>query len=92
MGFVDQKPAKLLAAKVGVLKEKSATSVIPPELCAISFGLGLMPGPLQSFSKFDASNFRDPKFSALKDLNPFKTVSKVQEAIIILRVTFVLSK
>ena len=34
----------------------------------------------------------DPKFSALKDLNPFKTVSKVQEASSILRVVFALSK
>ena len=34
----------------------------------------------------------DPKFSVLKDLNPFKTVSKVQEASIILRVGFALSK
>ena len=34
----------------------------------------------------------DSKFSALEDLNPFKTVSKVQEATSILRVVFALSK
>ena len=44
-----------------------------------------------------ASNFAtlwltDPKFLALKDLNLFKTVSKVQEASIILGVYFALSK
>ena len=33
-----------------------------------------------------------PKFSALKDLNPFRTVSKAQEASNILRVGFALSK
>ena len=53
LGSVDQRAAKLLAIKVGVLKKKSAASAIPPELCAIAFGLGSMPGPLQSFSKFD---------------------------------------
>ena len=44
-----------------------------------------------------ASNFAalwptDPKFLALKDLNPFKTVSKVQKISSILRVGFFLSK
>ena len=34
----------------------------------------------------------DPKFLALKDLNPFKTVSKVQKTSSILRVGFALSK
>ena len=34
----------------------------------------------------------DPKFSALKDLNPFKIVIKVQEASNILRVDFACSK
>ena len=49
----DKRAAKLLTVKVGVLKKKSTASAIPPELCAIAFGLGLIPGPLQSFSKFD---------------------------------------
>ena len=34
----------------------------------------------------------DPKFSALKDLNPFKTVQKIQEASSIIRVGLALSK
>ena len=34
----------------------------------------------------------DPKFLASKDLNPYKTVLKVQEARSILRVDFTLSK
>ena len=34
----------------------------------------------------------DPKFLALKDLNPFKTVSKVQEASSSLSENFALSK
>ena len=34
----------------------------------------------------------DPKFSALKDLKPFKTVPRVQEAGCILRVGFTCSK
>ena len=48
-GFVDQRAAKLLAAKVGVLKKKSAASAIPPELCAMAFGPELIPGELKSF-------------------------------------------
>ena len=34
----------------------------------------------------------DPKFLVLEDLNPFQTVSKVQEASSILRVDFALPK
>ena len=41
---------------------------------------------------FAALSQRDPKFSAMKDLNPFKTVLKVQGASSILRVSFALSK
>ena len=49
------------------------------------------------FQSLMAINFADlwsidPKFSALKDLNPFKTMSKVQEANITLWVGFVLLK
>ena len=43
-------------------------------------------------SYFDALWPTDPKFLAIKDLNPFQTVSKVQEASIILMVGFALSK
>ena len=41
--------------------------------------------------KFAALWLIDSKFTALKDLNPFKTVSKVQEASSILRVSFACS-
>ena len=53
LGSVGQRAAKLLAVKVGVLKKKSAASAIPANACAIAFGLGSMPSPFQSFSKFD---------------------------------------
>ena len=53
MEFVNQRAAKLLAARVGVLKKKSVTSAIPTKLCAIAFGPGWIPGKLESFSKFD---------------------------------------
>ena len=90
MGSVDQRAAKLLAFKVGVLKKKSAALAIPPKLCAIAFGPGSIPGELKSFSKFDSrqllSLLTDLKFFAFKDLFPFSIVSKVQETGSILRV------
>ena len=57
---VGQRAAKLLAFKVGVLKKKSASSAIPPVLCAIAFGPGSMPGLLKSFSKFDSWQLWSP--------------------------------
>ena len=54
MRSVGQRALKLLAVKVGGLKKKSATSAIPAEVCAIAFGPGLIPGELESFSKFDS--------------------------------------
>ena len=48
--------------------------------------------PTLTAGNFEALWPTDPKFSALKDLNLFKTVPKVQEASIILRVGFALSK
>ena len=53
LGFVDQRTAKLLAAKVGVLKKKSAALAIPHELCAIAFSPGLSWPRVKSFSRFD---------------------------------------
>ena len=50
---VDQRAAKLLAVKVGVLKKKSAASAISAEVCASAFGPGSNPGAVKSFSKFD---------------------------------------
>ena len=54
IGSVGQRAAKLLAVNVEVLKKKSAASAIPPKLCAIAFGLGLIPGKVKSFSKFNS--------------------------------------
>ena len=41
IGFLGQRPAKLLAAKVGIHKKKSAASAITAELCASAFCTGL---------------------------------------------------
>ena len=54
LGSVDQRAAKLLAVKVGVLKKKSAASAISAEVCASTFGPGSNPGTVKSFSKFDS--------------------------------------
>ena len=53
LGSVGQRAAKLPAVKVGVLKKKSASSAIPPELYASAFGPGLRTPGVESFSKFD---------------------------------------
>ena len=49
MGSVGQRAAKILAVNVGGLKKVCQPAPAPLE--AVS--LGSMPGPLQSFSKFD---------------------------------------
>ena len=51
--YIGQKAAKLLAVKVGVLKKKSATSAIPPKVCASAFGPGSSTPGVQSFSKIE---------------------------------------
>ena len=53
-GSVDQRAAKLLAAKVGLLKKKSAASAIPPKVCASAFGPGSSTPGVKSFSMFDS--------------------------------------
>ena len=53
--------------------------------------MGMRP-PTLTAGNFAALWPTDPKFLALKDLNPFKTVSKVQKTSSILRVGFALSK
>ena len=53
MGSVDKRAAKLLTVKFGVLKKKSASSAIPPKMCAIAFGPGSSSHGVESFSKFD---------------------------------------
>ena len=50
---VDQRAAKLLTVKVGVLKKKSAASAIPPKVCASAFGPGSSTSGVESFLKFD---------------------------------------
>ena len=50
---VDQRAAKLLAVKVGVLKKKSAPSAIPAELCASVIGPGSSSSGVELFSKFE---------------------------------------
>ena len=92
--YVGQRAAKIPAFKVGGLKKKSA--VWPRPHSNKSAQIQVRPGSNHSQSLI-AGNFAallptDPKFSAMKDLNPLKIVSKVQEASIILRVGFALSK
>ena len=53
MKFLGQKAAKLLAVKVGLLKEKSATLAIPAEVCASAIGLDSSCTGVEPFSKFD---------------------------------------
>ena len=53
LGFIDQRNAKLLTAKFGVLKKKSAALAIPPKVCARAFGPGSSIPRIKSFSKFD---------------------------------------
>ena len=48
--------------------------------------------PTLTASNFEVLKFSDPKFSAFKDLNPIKTVSKFQKTSSILRGGFALSK
>ena len=76
------------AKNLGTISQRAA------KLLAVKFGV--LPGSNHSQSSM-ASNFAalwltDPKFSALKDLNLFQTVSKVQETSSVLRVSFAWSK
>ena len=57
---VGQWAAKLLAVKVGVFKKKSATSAIPPELCASAIAPGSSLSGFESFSKFDREQLCRP--------------------------------
>ena len=82
--------SKLPGVKVGGLRKKSA--IRPRPHSNQSAQVRGEPGSNHSQSLM-ASNFAafrssDPKFSALKNLNPFKTVYKIQEAISILKVGF----
>ena len=93
LGSVGQRASKLPAVKVGGHKKKFADW--PRPLSNQSARIPVVPGSNHSQSLM-ASNFAalspaDTKFLALKDLNPFSTVSKVQEAGSILKVGFALS-
>ena len=81
LGSVGQRAAKLLAVKVGGLKKKSAGRPRPQSASLPGFDSQSRSNHSQSFmaGNFEALWHTDPKFSVLKDLNPFKTVSKVQE-------------
>ena len=59
-GSVGQRAAKLLAVKVGVLKNKSAASAIPPKVCATAFGPDSSTPRFESFSKFDGQKLCSP--------------------------------
>ena len=94
LGSVSQRASKLLAVKVWGLKKKSASRPRPQSASLPRFEPRSRSNHSQSLM---AGNFAalwptDPKSLALKDLNPFKTVSKVQKTSSILRVGFALSK
>ena len=94
LGSVGQRAAKLPAIKLWEWLDRDRG--FEPEQTG-----WLGPGPAGRLflrpPTLTAGNFAalwptDPKFLALKDLNPFKTVSKVQKTSSILRVGFALSK
>ena len=91
LGSVDHRAAKLPTVKVGDLKK--VWHLAPATLEPVEFARG----QINHSQSLMASNFAalwstEPKFSALKDLNLLKTVSKFQEASSILKVGFTLSK
>ena len=94
MGSVDLRASKLTAFKVGGLKKKSATRPRPHLNQAARIRSQASSNHSQSLmaSYFAALSPAAPKFSALKDLNPFSTVSKVQEDGSILKIGFTFSK
>ena len=94
LGSVGERAAKLLAIK---LREwfDFARGSNPGRLA--DWGRGQMADFFSRPPTLTASNFAalwptNPKFSALKNLNPFSTVFKVQEAGSILKVGFAFSK
>ena len=94
LGSVGQRAAKLLAVKVGGLKKKSAGRPRPHSNQLARVRTRAKSNHSQSLM---AGNFAalwptDSKFSALKDLILFSTVSKDQKASSILKVGFALSK
>ena len=94
MRSIDQRASKLLTVKVGGLKKKSAARPRPylNQLSKIRFQPGSNHSQSLMVANFTALSPKDPKFLAVKDLNPFSTVYKVQEDSRILRMGFDLSK
>ena len=94
MGSINQRASKLPAFKVGGLMKKSAIRPRPHLNQSARVRTRAKSNHSQSLmaGNFAALWSADLKFSALKDLNPFNTVPKVQEASIVLRVGFSLSK
>ena len=91
---VDKRALKLLAVKYGGLKKKFVAQPRPHsnKSAQIQVCLGLNYSQSLIACNFAALWPTDLKSLALKDLNPFKTVSKVQKTSSILRVGFALSK
>ena len=89
-----QMASKLPIVKVGGLTKKSAIWPQPHsnQSARVRGGLGSNHSQTLMADNFAAFWSIDPTFSALKDLNLFKIVQKVQEASRILRVGFALSK
>ena len=89
-----QMVSKLPVVKVEGLTKKSAIRPWPhsDQSARVRGGPGSNHSQTLMAGKFVALWPTDPTFSALKDLNLFKNVSKVQEANSILRVGFALSK
>ena len=81
MGSIGQRAAKLSAFKFEGLKKKSADRPRPQSASLPGFEPRAKWNHSRSLmaSNFAALSPTDPKFSALKYLNPFSTVSKVQE-------------
>ena len=73
--------SKLPVVKVEDLTKKSAIRPWPHsnQSPRVQGGLGSNHSQILMAGNFAALWSTDPKFSALKDLNPFKTMSKVQE-------------
>ena len=94
LGSVGQRAAKLQAIKVWEWFDPGRSRIRADRF---EWGRGRMADfflrpPTLTDSNFAALWPTDPKFLALKVLNPFKTVSKVQKTSSILRVGFALSK
>ena len=94
LGSVGQRASKLPAVKVGGHKKKSADWPRPlsNQLAWVRTQAESNHSQSLMARHFAALWPTDPKFSALKDLNPFKKLWKLQDASSSLRTVFALSK